>query len=645
MKKIIALLISFLLILPAGVLAAESEGVTFAATDVYRTTGPLSGFPLTFEATIKMDNGFAERGGVITGSYSAASVPCVNMEIHQNGAPRLYYIDNDGNTGDYKFTSVNVATGNWVHLTVVVDKTSSQAHCYIDGALAQTIALTKTYPDNINITSKYGIGSDVRSGTAQNFKGSIKSVYLYSDMRSSTEIADDMTAEAPDKTDMIAGYKLSLGEDGSMPETITDISGNGNDFNLVQTWISKEPALAPYAYSIAVVGDTQIVNRDYPQHFGGIYDWILDNAEEKNTKLILGLGDITDDNKEREWALADRVFRRISGAITHSIIRGNHGTVANFDKYLPYSVYGSQVSGSMEESIRNAYIKLDIGNVKYLILNIDMDRSDSKIITWANQICEENPDRNIIVTTHGYMGADGTLLDGEDEWPNRYGSVSGQDLWDKLISQHKNIVMVICGHIPSDKIVVSKNTGKNGNEVTQLLIDPQGVDAAIDGGVGLVAMLYFSEDGRQVQVRYYSTIKKAYYMTENQFSFNVETVSGGTSDTAKIKNAEIDFKASCETQGTLRLTEGSCTFTASADVIKDGTLSLSVVTDGSASGGKIVAGCYDSVGRLLNIQVYESADVVSMTFDNFKPGMTVKVRWWADVNTLMPIGNSIKKGA
>ena len=153
------------------------------------------------------------------------------------------------------------------------------------------------------------------------------------------------------------------------------------------------------------------------------------------------------------------------------------------------------------------------------------------------------------------------------------------------------------------------------------------------------------EDGKTVQVRYYSTIQKKYYKAGNQLTFNIETVSNGTHNTATIENAEASFNATEDAVGTLNLTDGSCTFNASADVIKNGSLSLSVATGSGITGGKLVAGCYDSAGRLLNIKVYDSAEVVPMAFDNVKPGTTVKVRWWEGTNTIMPIGNGARKGA
>ena len=104
-------------------------------------------------------------------------------------------------------------------------------------------------------------------------------------------------------------------------------------------------------------------------------------------------------------------------------------------------------------------------------------------------------------------------------------------MWDKLISQHKNIFMVLCGHVDANDVVISKQIGDFGNEVTQILIDPQTMDAEYyHGSKGMVAMLYFSEDGEDVQVEYYSTLKDTYRPTK---SF---TVSYGATEMLSYDN-------------------------------------------------------------------------------------------------------------
>ena len=50
-----------------------------------------------------------------------------------------------------------------------------------------------------------------------------------------------------------------------------------------------------------------------------------------------------------------------------------------------------------------------------------------------------------------------------------------------------------------------------------MLVDPQGVDAG-EGATGMVAMLYFSEDGKTVTVENYSTVRDMYYMNTSQMT-------------------------------------------------------------------------------------------------------------------------------
>ena len=89
--------------------------------------------------------------------------------------------------------------------------------------------------------------------------------------------------------------------------------------------------------------------------------------------------------------------------------------------------------------------------------------------------------------------------------------------------------MVLSGHVAYNDIVFSQSIGENGNTVCELLIDPQTVDLAL-GDIGdskgkepsgLVAMFYVSNNGK-VDVRYYSTVRNAYYSQDSQISFNLD---------------------------------------------------------------------------------------------------------------------------
>ena len=91
------------------------------------------------------------------------------------------------------------------------------------------------------------------------------------------------------------------------------------------------------------------------------------------------------------------------------------------------------------------------------------------------------------------------------------GPNSGQDIWDKLVSKHENIFMVLCGHIGVDTIVQSKLKRESGSIVYQFLINPQGLDFS-EAPTGLVAIFYFNETNATFSMEYYSTVQDKYRM-------------------------------------------------------------------------------------------------------------------------------------
>ena len=75
----------------------------------------------------------------------------------------------------------------------------------------------------------------------------------------------------------------------------------------LRLFAEKEP-VTDYAYTFAVLPDTQImVENDVlngQSNTAKMYDWIVANKENKNIQFVFGLGDVTDNNNEAEWTLA-----------------------------------------------------------------------------------------------------------------------------------------------------------------------------------------------------------------------------------------------------------------------------------------------------------------------------------------------------
>ena len=582
-----ALLVVMMLCLP--IYSAEGDGLTFKEDGIYKVIEAYEESPNTFEAWIKVGTNVTGRAGVIIGNYGHGT-PNVSFEIHSNGAPRLFITDENNNNSDYIFKNVRVNTGQWIHLSIVRDATDKKVYCYVNGELKET--KTDNYTGNPEVVRSMCVGGDLRTGNAQYFKGEIRSVAVYSNARTASEIATDKTEYGTDE--LIALYDLTSVRNGR----IADVSGNNYDVRFEATWLDpsdKAPATG-YAYSFAVIGDTQVISDKYKDKFGAIYNWILGYAEEKNTKFVFGLGDITEHSYDSEWTVAMNAIKQMDGELPYSLVRGNHDSVATFNKYVSYNDYKDTIDGSYNASMINTYRELVVGELKYLIFTLDYGAADA-ILDWAGEVIEDHPGHNVIITTHAYLYRDGTTLDDGDVCPpSADGGNDGDDMWEKLIKKHENIVLVLSGHDPCDNIIMTQTQGDNGNTVTQMLIDPQGADSGL-GGVGAVAMLYFSEDGKDVTVEYYSTFKDKYFMGDSQFTMTLNVVQPleGDEEQTPTEDPEDSPVEKPAEKPTEKPTENS-TEKPTEELTERPTASVGGVDDPTDVNVNVIAGCSGTIG-------------------------------------------------
>lgn len=509
------------------------KGMTFTSTAPYVTDSPVSTVINTVEAAICFPTAPTGRGGVILGSYNGNGGSCINLEIYTDGHPRIYWESPNGN-GNIVFDGVNVYTGKWVHLCLVRDNAKKEARCYVNGVLAQT----KTYTDatETSYSDNLAVGGDRRSGNSMYFKGQIALIRAYSDVRTDAEIASDFTSETVDPASLVLAYDLSTLKESGTYRIIEDKSGNGNhakyNTGVESPLIYDKAPVTGYDYSFAVLGDTQIVSiydiRNGTKYFDGIYGYILDNLTSKKIKSVIGVGDIMD-NKDanNEWPNAKKVIGGLFGKVPHVLARGNHDP-RGWYKQLTYEPYGTQFKEKYGDSVSNAYLTFTAGGNKYLVMALDYGVTD-EALEWANGIIAANPDHNVIITTHGYMEADGSLTDKNGAHPatnDHSDGNNGVDIWNKLLKKHKNIVLLLCGHISTDTIVMRQDKGDHGNVVTQIMVNSQNYEAN-NGPMGFVTMFYFSNGGSKVTVEYYSTVKEAYFLEDNQFTFELAVVNAG----------------------------------------------------------------------------------------------------------------------
>lgn len=504
MKRILALLLTLALlctglVLPAG---AAEEGIGFIDTVTYQMSRPLDKVPLTMEATILLPDGSA--GGTIFGNWSKyISVDNQSFFVNSSRHPRIVFNDDNRCNETIIFSSVSLPEDQWVHLTLVLDPALGQARCYVDGELKEAVGDLALTTDVVIDTPSY-LGGDPRENNTNYFQGRIKNVTLYSDVRTAEEIAADITAATPDTDNLLAAYAPVT--EGNIP----DLSGNGYDLDYDAIWVDA-PAPEDYAYSFAVVGDTQYQTLTYHDTLTGVYDWIIDHVKSEKMAFVFGMGDMTDTSADEEWARVKKEVHRLDKVVPYSIIAGNHDMLTDdgFTKTFPLSDFKGKVDGALNDNMLNTYQLFSVSGQDYLVVNIGYRWGvQDEVAAWANEVIAKYPDRQVIVTTHDYLSNEGEMTE------------NGQELWDKVVKKHENVVLVLCGHSGGDDIQKLLSQGEKGNVVTQLMINGQYTDLTYDG-TGIIAILYFSADGKEVQVRYYSTGKERHFKDKNQFTFEM----------------------------------------------------------------------------------------------------------------------------
>jgi Calcineurin-like phosphoesterase len=295
------------------------------------------------------------------------------------------------------------------------------------------------------------------------------------------------------------------------------------------------------SWTLVLLPDTQYYAESYPQHFDSQTRWIVDHAQSHNIKCVLHEGDITNDNSTRQWNNALRSMRLLDGIVPYAMAVGNHDygpggnatdRVSKFNEsrfFGPHSPYAQQQSvGGFYEPQRtdNSYHTFEAGGQKWLVLALEWAPRD-EVVAWANRVVEDHPDHLTMLVTHAYMYYDDTRYDwaakgDSQQWnPHSYGVAQlpgetvndGQQLWDKLVSRHKNFRFAFNGHVLEDGTGKLASAAEHGNKVHQILANYQ---FNPEGGQGDMRLLEFKQDGKTVVVRTYSPVLDRYDTADDQ---------------------------------------------------------------------------------------------------------------------------------
>lgn len=319
----------------------------------------------------------------------------------------------------------------------------------------------------------------------------------------------------------------------------TDVGTGIDSLGIMERWFTTYPSaeIEPgEAFIVAILPDTQLYTWSHPHIFTRQTEWLAEQAATRNIGMVLHLGDVTEKNERWEWERADQSLGMLDGVIPYTVTVGNHDIIDG-----DYSVYNRQatllnaffpperfahLSGTFESGhVENSYHLVTLGDTEYLFLMLEYAPRD-EVLTWAGEVLAAHPDHKAIVVTHTYLAGNGSARISpysSSDYPQRSPLASvegesvndGEQIWEKLIRWHPNVLMVWSGHIPTTTIRHRMSAGAAFNPVYELLADFQ---AEPLGGSGWLVLLEFSPNGK-VSARTYSPYLDAYNTAVDQYGF------------------------------------------------------------------------------------------------------------------------------
>ena len=282
--------------------------------------------------------------------------------------------------------------------------------------------------------------------------------------------------------------------------------------------------------TLVLLPDTQQYTKSRPQYFEAQCRWIASNQASRRIAYVLSLGDITEHNLPAEWEIAKRSYGQLDGLVPYALIPGNHdysggGRDTLLSRYFPvneakkWPTFGAVFE---EGRLDNSYHLFEINGRPWIAVALEFGPRN-EVVAWADGILTKYAERPAIIATHAYLFHDNVLYDhtkgAQRASPHDMGN-DGEELWQKLIRRHANVMLVVCGHVRSGGLGYLASEGDHGNTVHQILTD---YEALHGNGAGYLRLLEFPPDGKTVNVKAYSPVLDR-WMTDpsNQFTITLK---------------------------------------------------------------------------------------------------------------------------
>ncbi len=302
------------------------------------------------------------------------------------------------------------------------------------------------------------------------------------------------------------------------------------------------PAVKPF--TVALLPDPQGYTEFYPKRFTQQTQWLVDHRRERNIVFVSMLGDIVQNFSKRknEWRAATQAMNLLHKdgdpakevLIPYGMAIGNHdydrkqwirgtkkanivlgaktwlkhfGPIRFRDKGFGW--YGGDDLGFRHEGAvgvgLNTYQYFRGGGRTFLHICLELGGPEGGI-AWIESLLAMEKHRQMptIISTHAYMDGAGTKLSKDRMWRRDVGN-TGQAIWERLFSKHRQIFMVVCGHTGIQQYLVEKNAF--GQDVHTIMVCYTAKRIPGDkhrNGAGWMNLLEFQPAQKRIHFRTYS---------------------------------------------------------------------------------------------------------------------------------------------
>ena len=282
-------------------------------------------------------------------------------------------------------------------------------------------------------------------------------------------------------------------------------------------------------FTIPVIPDTQNHMSANRGIFFSKLEWIAAKADSLKAPIVLHVGDLVNWDNFDHWELASVGMSILDRAnIPYAITLGNHDTglvgqfgggaapgntnvnlrnTQKFNYFFPVSRFPLQ-KGRFENNISdNAYYLFEAGGLKWIVITLEFCAREPAA-QWMAEIVKKYPDHNAIIVTHYHLMPQGEIAKNN----SGYGDMNVIDIFDKYIKPHKNVLMVLSGHVCYSAWRDDK--GDNGNTIYQILTDYQCNEDIY------IRLLDIDIQSKTITAKMYSPVTNSTLNDQSQFTFS-----------------------------------------------------------------------------------------------------------------------------